>query len=58
MSASEQLYVVRGLIRDTGHEAKLTTMLEQSTDSTKVTWMLEGVPLGMEEETSRNLQGY
>ncbi|KAI0958149.1 hypothetical protein AcW1_006318 [Taiwanofungus camphoratus] len=41
-----------------GHEAKLTTMLEQSTDSTKVTWMLEGVPLGMEEETSRNLQGY
>ncbi|KAL6300185.1 activator of Hsp90 ATPase [Sparassis latifolia] len=41
-----------------GHAATLTTTLEQSTDSTTVTWALNGVPLGMEEETSRNLQGY
>ncbi|EPS98971.1 hypothetical protein FOMPIDRAFT_1125222 [Fomitopsis schrenkii] len=41
-----------------GHSATLTTTLEQGSDSTKVSWRLEGVPLGMEEETQRNLQGY
>ncbi|KAH8099599.1 activator of Hsp90 ATPase [Cristinia sonorae] len=41
-----------------GHSATLTTTLEQSTDSTKVTWTLEGVPLGLEDEITRNLQGY
>lgn len=40
------------------HVATLTTTLDQGSDSTKVTWRLEGVPLGMEEETQRNLQGY
>jgi len=41
-----------------GHEATLTTILEQSTDSTKVTFTLDGVPTGMEDETRRNLEGY
>ncbi|KAI0332600.1 hypothetical protein GY45DRAFT_1298801 [Cubamyces sp. BRFM 1775] len=41
-----------------GHAATLTTTLEQGSDSTKVTWALDGVPLGMEEEITRNLQGY
>ncbi|PCH37688.1 hypothetical protein WOLCODRAFT_22763 [Wolfiporia cocos MD-104 SS10] len=40
------------------HVATLTTTLDQGSDSTKVTWRLEGVPLGMEEEITRNLQGY
>ncbi|KZT69858.1 hypothetical protein DAEQUDRAFT_690283 [Daedalea quercina L-15889] len=40
------------------HVATLTTTLDQGSDSTKVSWRLEGVPLGMEEETQRNLQGY
>lgn len=42
----------------TGHAAKLTTRLVQGSDSTKVTFTLVGVPLGMEEETRRNLEGY
>ncbi|KAI0374639.1 hypothetical protein BV20DRAFT_934726 [Pilatotrama ljubarskyi] len=41
-----------------GHFATLTTTLDQGSDSTKVTWSLDGVPLGMEEEITRNLQGY
>jgi len=41
-----------------GHTGTLTTTLEQSTDSTKVTFSLEGVPKGMEEEINRNLEGY
>ncbi|KAL1937632.1 hypothetical protein VTO73DRAFT_13018 [Trametes versicolor] len=40
------------------HFATLTTTLDQGSDSTKVTWSLKGVPLGMEEEITRNLQGY
>jgi len=40
------------------HVATLTTTLDQGSDSTKVSWRLEGIPLGMEEETQRNLQGY
>jgi hypothetical protein len=42
----------------TGHAATLTTLLDQSTDSTKVTFTLDGVPTGMEDETRRNLEGY
>ncbi|OBZ69321.1 hypothetical protein A0H81_10948 [Grifola frondosa] len=42
----------------TGHEATLTTTLEQSSDSTKITWSLQGVPLGLEDEINTNLQGY
>ncbi|KAI0005901.1 hypothetical protein BJV74DRAFT_800661 [Russula compacta] len=41
-----------------GHVATLTTVLEQSTDSTRVTLTLDGVPTGMEDEVRRNLEGY
>ncbi|KAI0062222.1 hypothetical protein BV25DRAFT_1870356 [Artomyces pyxidatus] len=41
-----------------GHEATLTTTLVQSTDSTKVTFSLDGVPTGLEDELRRNLEGY
>ncbi|KAF5388977.1 hypothetical protein D9757_005062 [Collybiopsis confluens] len=41
-----------------GHEGTLTTTLDQSTDSTKITLVLDGVPLGMEDEIKRNLEGY
>ncbi|KIJ69187.1 hypothetical protein HYDPIDRAFT_80064 [Hydnomerulius pinastri MD-312] len=40
------------------HEATLTTTFEQSSDSTKVTLTLSGVPKGMEDELTRNLDGY
>lgn len=52
------LVTVAGTDERAGHSATLTTTLEQGSDSTKVSWRLEGVPLGMEEETQRNLQGY
>ena len=41
-----------------GHEATLTTTLDQSSDSTKVVFTLVGVPLGKEEEIKRNIEGY
>lgn len=41
-----------------GHYATLATTFDQSTDSTKVTWSLSGVPLGSEDEIERNLKGY
>ncbi|ETW86206.1 hypothetical protein HETIRDRAFT_471579 [Heterobasidion irregulare TC 32-1] len=41
-----------------GHEATLTTTLAQSIDSTKVTFALDGVPTGSEDEIRRNLEGY
>ncbi|KZT34712.1 hypothetical protein SISSUDRAFT_1052399 [Sistotremastrum suecicum HHB10207 ss-3] len=41
-----------------GHDATLTTTLDQSSDSTKITWNLVGVPKGQEDETERNIQGY
>jgi len=41
-----------------GHYATLTTTLNQSSDYTKVTWSMKGVPVGMEEEIERNIQGY
>ncbi|KIJ16962.1 hypothetical protein PAXINDRAFT_168398 [Paxillus involutus ATCC 200175] len=40
------------------HEAIFTTTFEQSSDSTKVTFSLAGVPKGMEEELERNIDGY
>ncbi|TFY76318.1 hypothetical protein EWM64_g7695 [Hericium alpestre] len=40
------------------HEAVLTTRLEQLTDSTKVTFSLDGVPTGMENEIRQNVEGY
>ncbi|KAI0699986.1 activator of Hsp90 ATPase [Cytidiella melzeri] len=42
----------------TDHFATLTTTFNQSPDSTKVIWKLTGVPLGMEDELTRNIQGY
>ncbi|KAF8969605.1 activator of Hsp90 ATPase [Flammula alnicola] len=41
-----------------GHEATLTTTLDQSSESTKVVFSLVGVPLGREEEIKRNIEGY
>ncbi|KAF8623342.1 hypothetical protein AX15_006417 [Amanita polypyramis BW_CC] len=41
-----------------GHSATLKTIFDQSTDSTKVTFTLEGVPAGLEDEIKRNIEGY
>jgi hypothetical protein len=41
-----------------GHEATLTTTLAPGSDSTTVTFALAGVPKGMEDEITRNLEGY
>lgn len=41
-----------------GHFATLTTTLDQGSDHTKVMWSLAGVPLGMEDEITRNINGY
>ncbi|CAE6391815.1 unnamed protein product [Rhizoctonia solani] len=41
-----------------GHDGKLTITLDQQTDSTKVEFKLSGVPLGQEDETRKNLEGY
>jgi activator of HSP90 ATPase len=41
-----------------GHTATLTTDIVQSSDSTKITFTLSGVPTGMEDEIKRNLEGY
>lgn len=40
------------------HSAILTITLDQSTDSTKMTLSLDGVPTGMQDEIKRNLEGY
>ncbi|KAI6045615.1 activator of Hsp90 ATPase [Pisolithus marmoratus] len=40
------------------HEATLTITLNQSSDSTTVTFTLDGVPKGLEDEVGRNLEGY
>ncbi|KAF9028277.1 hypothetical protein BDZ89DRAFT_1133737 [Hymenopellis radicata] len=40
------------------HTAQLTTTLVQGSDSTKVTFTLAGVPLGIQDEIQRNLEGY
>jgi len=41
-----------------GHEATLTTTLDQSPESTTVKFTLNGVPLGKEGDIKRNLEGY
>ncbi|KAJ7502957.1 activator of Hsp90 ATPase [Mycena galericulata] len=41
-----------------GHHATLTTTITQGSDSTTVTFVLDGVPTGMEDEIKRNLEGY
>ena len=41
-----------------GHDAVLTTTIDQETDTTKVTFKLDGVPTGLEDEIRANLEGY
>ena len=41
-----------------GHSATLTVTFDQSSDSTKVTFSLAGVPAGQQDEIKRNLEGY
>ncbi|KAJ7039040.1 activator of Hsp90 ATPase [Mycena alexandri] len=41
-----------------GHHATLTTSIVQGSDSTTVTFVLDGVPTGMEDEIKRNIEGY
>jgi len=40
------------------HTGVMVTTLEQSSDSTKVTFTLDGVPKGLEEDIKRNIEGY
>ncbi|KAK7694055.1 hypothetical protein QCA50_003631 [Cerrena zonata] len=54
----KQTWALQSPTWPSGHAATLTTSLDQSSDSTKVTWTLQGVPTGMEDEITRNLQGY
>jgi len=54
----KQTWALQSPTWPSGHFATLTTTLNQSTDHTKVNWELEGVPLGLQDEISRNLQGY
>jgi len=41
-----------------GHFGTMTFAFNQSSDSTKLTLTLEGVPTGMEDEIRRNVEGY
>ncbi|KAK7057552.1 hypothetical protein R3P38DRAFT_3304025 [Favolaschia claudopus] len=41
-----------------GHYATLTTTIAQGSDSSTVTFVLNGVPTGMEDEIKRNIEGY
>ncbi|KZV71608.1 hypothetical protein PENSPDRAFT_577383 [Peniophora sp. CONT] len=54
----KQTWTLQSPTWPSGHEATLTTTFDQSTDSTKVTFTLSGVPKGMEDELKRNLEGY
>ncbi|CAE6522991.1 unnamed protein product [Rhizoctonia solani] len=40
------------------HDGKLTITLDQQTDSTKVEFKLSGVPIGQEDLTRKNIEGY
>ncbi|KAF7298001.1 Aha1-N domain-containing protein [Mycena chlorophos] len=40
------------------HHATLTTTIVQGSDYSTVTFVLDGVPTGMEEEIKRNIEGY
>lgn len=53
-----QTWILQSPTWPSGHAATLTTTLDQGSDSTKVTFSLAGVPLGLEEEIRRNLEGY
>jgi len=41
-----------------GHHATLTTTIDQGRDSSTVTFVMDGVPVGMEDEIKRNIEGY
>ncbi|KXN91419.1 hypothetical protein AN958_00681 [Leucoagaricus sp. SymC.cos] len=53
-----QTWILNSPTWPSGHHAILATTFDQSTDSTKITWSLSGVPLGTEDEIERNLKGY
>ncbi|KAG8217695.1 hypothetical protein J3R82DRAFT_5851 [Butyriboletus roseoflavus] len=53
-----QTWALTSPIWPSEHEATLTTTLEESSDSTKVTFTLAGVPKGLEDELGRNIDGY
>ncbi|KAH0827190.1 activator of Hsp90 ATPase [Lanmaoa asiatica] len=53
-----QTWALTSPIWPSEHEATLTTTFEQSSDSTKVTFTLAGVPKGLEDELGRNIDGY
>jgi len=54
----EQTWTLKSPTWPNEHYATLTTSFDQSDDSTKVTWNLDGVPLGSEDEIERNIKGY
>ena len=45
-------------IQHLGHSATLTTTIEQSSDSTKVVFVMDGVPVGMKDEIKGNIERY
>jgi len=53
-----QTWALKSPTWPSGHDAVLTTSIVQSSDSTKVTFNLVGVPTGMEDEIRRNIEGY
>ncbi|KAJ8522364.1 hypothetical protein ONZ45_g1051 [Pleurotus djamor] len=53
-----QSWALRSPTWPSEHAATLTTTLDQGSDSTKVIFALSGVPTGMEDEITKNLQAY
>jgi len=53
-----QTWELQSPVWPAGHSATMTTIFDQSTDSTKVTFSLAGVPIGIEDEIKRNVEGY
>ncbi|KZT27331.1 hypothetical protein NEOLEDRAFT_1130861 [Neolentinus lepideus HHB14362 ss-1] len=54
----KQTWALQSPTWPSGHYGTLTTTLEQGSDSTLLKLTLEGVPTGMEDEITRNLEGY
>ncbi|KAA1469215.1 activator of Hsp90 ATPase [Dentipellis sp. KUC8613] len=54
----KQTWALQSPTWPSGHEATFTIRLDQLDDSTKVTFSLDGVPTGMEDELRQNLEGY
>jgi activator of HSP90 ATPase len=53
-----QTWELRSPTWPAGHFATLTVTFDQSSDSTKVTFSLAGVPVGQQDEIKRNLEAY